>query len=52
MPQSLRALFAGQGVAGLDALPLVWEEGDKFQKAADAAKVATAKAVYPFPGWK
>lgn len=33
---------AGSGTAKSDALPLVWEEADKFQKAADAAKTATA----------
>jgi cytochrome c556 len=33
---------AGSGTAKSDALPLIWEEGDKFQKAADAARVATA----------
>ena len=33
---------AGSGTAKSDALPLIWDEGDRFQKAADAAKTATA----------
>jgi cytochrome c556 len=34
---------AGSGTGKTDALPLIWEEADKFQKAAEANKVASAQ---------
>lgn len=40
----LGKLFPPDSKAGkTDALPRVWEEADKFQKAADAGKTATAQ---------
>jgi cytochrome c556 len=32
----------GSGTAKSDALPLIWQENEKFQKAAEAARTATA----------
>jgi cytochrome c556 len=34
---------AGSDVGKTDALPLIWQEGDKFQKAAEANRTATAQ---------
>lgn len=34
---------AGSGTGKTDALPLIWEEPEKFQKAADEIKVTTAQ---------
>lgn len=34
---------AGSGVGKTEALPLIWQETERFQKDADAAKAATAQ---------
>jgi cytochrome c556 len=34
---------AGSGTGKTDALPLIWQEPEKFQKAADDARLATAQ---------